>query len=417
MSQFASGRISDLALPDPTLAQSRKMEFFEDNPVSMTSESVLRDASRVTRLENVGEQQFQGRLRAWLEIADAEDDRTELGRAMIRQLCVRFVSTRLRFTDLISRNPQILDETIEAPIVIVGPFRSGTTHLVNLLAADSRLRSLPLWESYEPIRASNLQVDEDMRIRRETGARAWHELHEMLPMLRAMRPVEPDHVHEDVELFGPDFGLLRWETLAIVRPWPDVSMSHADQLPHYIFMRDMLKALQWQRGPRRWVLKAPHHAEHLDVLMKVFPDATVVVTYRDPLAIVSSVATLAAYLSRLEYRAVDLEVLGEYWMDRIDRLLRGGMNGARFVPERQLVEVDFQDFMIHKLDVVRKVYESADLEIHLTQLERMNSYLSGHPRKKDGQIVYDLARDFNIAPVDLRERFSYYYERYPGVNV
>ena len=31
------------------------------------------------------------------------------------------------------------------------PRRSASTHLVNLLAADTRFRSMPLWESYEPV--------------------------------------------------------------------------------------------------------------------------------------------------------------------------------------------------------------------------------------------------------------------------
>ena len=62
-----------------------------------------------------------------------------------------FAKNRLLIQDLLTRHPEIHDVKIKAPIIVAGLPRSGTTHLLNLLAADSRLRSLPLWESYEPV--------------------------------------------------------------------------------------------------------------------------------------------------------------------------------------------------------------------------------------------------------------------------
>jgi Sulfotransferase family len=46
---------------------------------------------------------------------------------------------RLRAQEWIRRHPEILQETITAPIVVVGMMRSGTTLLQRLLAADPRL--------------------------------------------------------------------------------------------------------------------------------------------------------------------------------------------------------------------------------------------------------------------------------------
>jgi hypothetical protein len=53
--------------------------------------------------------------------------------------------------DQYTRHPEIDQEVIAAPVIVAGLPRSGTTHLVNLLAADSRFRSLPLWELLEPV--------------------------------------------------------------------------------------------------------------------------------------------------------------------------------------------------------------------------------------------------------------------------
>ena len=46
----------------------------------------------------------------------------------------------------------------------------------------------------------------------------------------------------------------------------------------------LLQALQWLRGPERWVLKSPQHLEQQAALIEIFPDATFVQTHRDPLA-------------------------------------------------------------------------------------------------------------------------------------
>ena len=53
--------------------------------------------------------------------------------------------------DELKRRPEIREIEVERPIIVAGLPRTGTTHLLNLMAADSRLRSLPLWESYEPL--------------------------------------------------------------------------------------------------------------------------------------------------------------------------------------------------------------------------------------------------------------------------
>jgi hypothetical protein len=55
--------------------------------------------------------------------------------------------------DRVIYHERIAGPVIERPVIVVGLPRSGTTHLVNLIAADSRWRSLPYWESLEPVRA------------------------------------------------------------------------------------------------------------------------------------------------------------------------------------------------------------------------------------------------------------------------
>ena len=83
----------------------------------------------------------------------ADDGLRQLTRGSLRQRVVRLLRNRLSLTDLLRRYPEIEAIPIEKPFIVVGMPRSGTTHLVNLIAADPRRRALPYWESQDPIPA------------------------------------------------------------------------------------------------------------------------------------------------------------------------------------------------------------------------------------------------------------------------
>ena len=61
-----------------------------------------------------------------------------------------------------------------------------------------------------------------------------------------MHPMEPDHVHEEIELQMPDFSSYTLEWVARAPQWRDHYLSH-DQTPHYAYMKTVLQILQWYR--------------------------------------------------------------------------------------------------------------------------------------------------------------------------
>src|SRR5205085_7659824 len=122
----------------------------ESQPVELGEDVVLAAARARTGLDDFGPGDFRARLRVWLDAANEDRELNALGRLGLFAHCVRVLANRLRVEDVVARHPEILAIPIERPIVVAGLMRSGTTHLVNLLAADTRLRSLPYWESLEP---------------------------------------------------------------------------------------------------------------------------------------------------------------------------------------------------------------------------------------------------------------------------
>lgn len=406
-------RIDDLRRPILTNAHRRELETLKDLPVELSEQAVLSAARDRTGLDDFGQDAFRERLQTWLAEIAADPNRSQLGRMMMFRRCVRWASTRLRLQELLRCHPEIHETQLRRPIIVVGLPRTGTTHLVNLLANDPRLRSLPLWESYDPIPAPNTTpIAETVDPRRVRCEKKWHRMQQLLPLYSAMHPMDPDHVTEELELQGPDFSASWLQTAAHVPRWA-ARYSKDDQTPHYEYMKTMLKALQWQRGPSRWVLKSPIHAEQLGPLMATFPDSTVVMTHRDPVKVIQSALTMIAYFARLEFYNVDTNSIASYWLRRIENMLLAMVRDRALIPQKQLVDVNFHEFVIDEIGTARRVYQEAGLAFRDQDSKEISAFLAGHPRDVYGRVVYNLMADFDINPDDLRTKFEFYYKHFP----
>lgn len=404
-------RIDDLAAPVLSPAQRGALDAVaQAPPIVLAEDVVLDEARRRAGLSDFGADDFRARLRVWLQAADEDAELGPLGRRTVFENCVRTLVSRLRLEDLVRRHPEILDVVLPRPIIIAGLPRSGTTHLVNLISADDRLRSLPYWESVEPIPDAREHPGPDGVDPRLVRAREGHQrTRVMLPLLRAMHDMAPEHVHEEIEVQELDFSTYNLEWYAHVPRWRDYYLSH-DQTPHYGYLKKVLQALTWLRGPARWVLKSPQHLEQLGPLAATFPDATIAITHRDPVAVIQSAITMLAYGARIRRTRIDLAELADYWVDRIERLLRACVRDRALLPADRSVDVRFHEFMADDLAMVERIYAMADLPMTDAARARLARFLDDNPRGKHGRVVYDLRADFDLDPAALRARFAFYFD-------
>ena len=406
--------IDDLLQPRLSEAQKAALAFGAANPVALTEQAVLDAARQRTGLADFGPDDFRARLALLLDEWNADAEMSGLWRITLFGYATRYAANRLLIHDTLKRHPEIHDQRIERPIVIAGLPRSGTTHLVNLIAADSRLHSLPLWESYEPVPLPGegpLPDGADPRYLR--CARAWESSQAVSPLTAAMHPMNPDHIHEELELMGPDFASYNFEWIGHVPRWRDHYYA-SDQTPHYEYMRTVLKLLQWRRGGGgRWVLKCPQHLEQLPVLKAVFPDAVVAITHRDPVAVIQSAVTMQAYSARMQRKRVDAPRLLAYWADRVEHLLRACLADRAAWPEGQSIDVPFHRFMADDVAMVERIMAKAGLPLDERARGQIAAYMQAHPRGKEGRVIYNLERDFGVRPDDLRARFRFYFDAFP----
>ena len=179
-----------------------------------------------------------------------------------------------------------------------------------------------------------------------------------LPYFKRMHEMTVDHTHEEIQLLAIDFSTMLFETTAPMPMWRDDYLAR-DQRPSYAYLRKILQVLQWLRGGTRWVLKSPQHLEQFPALVETFPDATFVVTHRDPVSVTASMVTMLAYTARLTRDRVDVEGIGHYWADRLERMLGRCAAERDVLPADQTIDVHFDEFMADDLAMVGRVYELA----------------------------------------------------------
>ncbi len=344
-------RIDDLAVPVLNDVARMGVEYGDRKHTDLTVDTVCAAAIERTGLDDFGPHDFRERLEVQLVEVDADPERTGLGRLLVFGDAVRSAANRLRIRELLVRHPEILDVPITAPVIVIGLPRSGTTHLVNLLAADARFRSLPLWESYEPVPDPREAPVDGVDPRWRRGQQAWEAMQAGAPLVAAMHPMEPDHVHEEIELQTPDFASYTHEWVARAPQWRDHYLTH-DQTPHYAYMKQVLQILQWYRPRERWVLKSPQHLEQVGPLLATFPDATIVVTHRDPVAVVQSTITMLTYGARTTYRSSRPDWYRDYWTERIGLLLDASLRDRHLLPAERTVDVFFHEYMADELGTV-----------------------------------------------------------------
>jgi hypothetical protein len=336
---------------------------------------------------------------------------------MQRARIVGLLVNRLRTEAYIARYPEILDERIGEPLVIVGLPRTGTTMLHRMIASDPENYCLYWWESRNPAPFSGPDSDAEAGGRDPRILDAEAEVDAMLegaPDLMAMHPLEAEGPDEEIMLLEHSFFSTNPEAfvnLPKFAAWQD--SEH--QISGYRYLERLLKFLQWQkkrRGEiaRRWVLKAPHHLGYMDLLFEVFPDARVVQTHRDPVATIPSLASLIQAIRVMGSDVCDGNVTGQQWSDRMSRALSRCME-IREQHKERFIDIHFSDVLKDPLTEIRRIYEFAGWKLEDTAVAAMRKWSADNSRDNREAHHYTL-EEFGLSEAGIHRDFADYRERF-----
>jgi Sulfotransferase family len=376
----------------------------------------MADAQRKESLTDWGPGDFERPLAVLL--ADyPRADLNAIGTHILRSGIVHSLRMRLRAQEWIRHYPEILEEKVAAPIVVVGMMRSGTTLLQRLLAADPRFVCAYGWEVVEVAPRLDHQfsgVDPRIAISEAREAKS----RELAPGLFAIHPMYAREPEEEIVFLADAFLSHVPESgahLPRYRSWLD----EQDFTAAYDYLHRMLQFLQWQkrqRGllgePLRWVLKSPAHLGYLDLLRARFPDVHIVHMHRDPHTTIASGASLNATLHAMHADTVDRHRVGAQWLQRMgwtnDRAMAirdGWSDDADLV-----TDIEFDDAVADPIGQVARVYEAVGLPLAADAEAAMRRWLDERPREA-ARPPYGL-EDYGLLPEQVDERFALYNERF-----
>jgi Sulfotransferase family len=404
-------QLDDLAEPkfSPEAEQIRDMMATLAADCPLDADALHARAIADTGLDDFGPDDYRERLDVYLAALHDIDGIHAPGIVNFFGQLSQWLKNRLLLTDLLTRHPEIHNVELLPPVVIAGLPRTGTTHLHNLLGAAPSFRTLPYWESFEPFPLPSEEgIEPDPRAARMDIAVTV--MNTLMPHFALMHEMTTEHVHEEIQLLANDFSTMFMETLAYVPRWESYYLAH-DQTSTYEYLATQLKALQFLRGGRRWLLKSPQHLEQLPVLDKVFPGVAVVCTHRDPVPVAISMVAMLAYTARTHRSPVPVEDIAAGWIDRLELMLAALVGDRDVIPPDRSIDVSFDDFMADQLGVAEQVYGLVGEPVTDEVRAAMAEYLGGHQRGRLGKVLTSCEM-FGLNEDDLRERFAPYVSRF-----
>jgi hypothetical protein len=327
---------------------------------------------------------------------------------------LRFLVNRLRWEADVEKHPEILDEDVDDPIVVLGLPRSGTTKLQRFLSADPSLQATPAWAMWNPAPFPGEERG-DPSPRREWAARMMNAVTNTGETYQKMHEFAADEAEEssfipiaNFDSIGqfitaPDYTYLEW-------------FRSRSRVPSQAYLKEMLKYLQWQNGGKRgpWLLKNPcNTGEFLEVL-EVFPKATFVISRRDLYKTMGSSMRMGTEILQNTFDPLDPAFVGRYtvdiWAYETNRYLRQVKDKG---PEVRLLEADYNRCIDDGLSVARELYELAGLPWTKQGEAAMRRWDIDNPRHKLGSYGYRL-EDYGWSEEKIAETFGPVAEEWRG---
>lgn len=335
----------------------------------------------------------------------AEDGRLNaLGVAMAARTAIGRLRAGATLARFVEEQPEVAGTPIAPPIFVTGGWRTGTTFLFRLLAADPRLRAPLPAELANPCRFATSDTATRERLV-DSSAVASEALHALNPELRAIHDSGARLPEECGLAIGTD--LRNWAFPATTRLDSFVEwLTGQDLRPSYRSYRRVLRVLDDGDG-RRWVLKAPPHLAELASLSRAFPGSVVVVLHRDRVETIASGASLFAVFRSTYSDEVDPADVGRFQTQQTERWLRraAAFRQSPAASEVTVVDLQYRELVADPVAAISRIYEAAGMEVPADPDGFVRRYHEANPRHAHGAHRYS-PQEFGLDPGELRERFA-----------
>lgn len=284
------------------------------------------------------------------------------------------VNTTLGWSQELIYGRQVAQTQVrEAPLFIIGHWRSGTTFLHEMLTLDQNHTYPTTYETFAP--------NHFLLTERWIPYLLWF----LMPQRRPMdnMPTGWDRPQED------EFALCMMGL-----PSPYLTCAFPNRPPQYseYFDLDRLtpEALEtWKTGfyrfiqrltyknPKRLILKSPPHTCRIGTLLELFPDARFVHLVRDPYVVFPSTMQLWKSLYKAHgLQRPTFEGLEEYVFKTYRHFHERMENSRQLIHPNRLHEVRYEDLVRDPVNQIQTLYDRLELKGFDDVLPALENYLS-----------------------------------------
>jgi hypothetical protein len=348
-----------------------------------------------------------GSFCSWLKLLLS---RREVDRAYIpRLLFVSFttlLTSPLRLWEQI-RYRRIIHRTAihPSPIFIIGHWRSGTTHLHNLLCQDENLGYLTTFQAMAPGFCLIGETAIKKGLAKQTKARYPTRLIDNIP-LALDAPQEDEFAlanlspHSFLHIFSfPQQARYFFERYVLFDGLSETALAR--WIDTYLTV--LRKATVRSKG-KRLVIKNCAHSARIKTLLDLFPDAKFIHLYRNPYHVfLSTLHLYKTVLPRSQLQGVEPDELETFVLRSYPELMNRFLTEKSLIPAGSLVEIKFEDLEASPLVQLRHIYDGLGLPGFAAAEPGFRSYLDAvsdykkNAYEMDGNVIAKVNRHWQLA--------------------
>jgi hypothetical protein len=364
------------------------------NLVPLQPDELIETARRATGFDDFGDDRWREPFQILLKSLEDDAELNFFGRLMARSDVLIWLKALLGIQAAFAQNPEIADEVIDRPLFIAALPRSGSSILFELLSLDPDLGSPKQWEMmfpYPPPETATYETDP----RIETCQHLIKQWERVAPSFASIHQMDARLPNECIFAQAACFTSEYFPSQFQVPSYITWLATKADWEYSYSFYKRVLQVLQFRNPRRHWLLKAPSHMNYLPVIFKVFPDARVLFTHRDPVVAQASVTNMMGTLfwirsdKPMEIAAFAGMLSPETMAAGLNRTIDWLESGT--IPKAQCFSSLYADLIRAPVEAVRMVYEKAGMEFTEQSAQRIRDYLAAKPQGKFGKHAYSVA--------------------------
>ena len=381
----------------------------------LTVENLKAIASARASLTDFGPSNYEEALQTLTRSMREEAQLSEQGLMMQSERLLNSLNNRLRKQALVNKHPEILDEKINVSAIIIGLPRTGSTMFQRLLASHSNFTATYWWETMFPMPLDHEpEGDPSERIAMAEGL--MEQILGAMQNFEAIHPMDARAHDEEVMMLEHSF-VSNVPASAMYVPTYDEWMLSKDQTDSLNELIEYIKILQWQSPKRRqqgWILKSPHHLTCTATLLKLFPEALIVMPHRPIDEVMPSWYSMVGTLTKADCNIEDVIVRqAHHWNDRLARNLKDTIAARRSAPER-FIDIHYQDLLSRPLEACKTVFERLVLPFGDNDILQLKAHMAENKRDDRPPHKHNLA-DYDITLDQIRDIFGFYSQEFQAV--